>query len=135
MLQLRHQSFKDTSRNRTLSLQHEPTPMPQSSTFGLLTRDGDDVVPLRQQPRQRQLRSRAPLLGSQLLDPARQAQVGLEGLALEARRAGAAEVLLADLVRAGEAPGQEAAAQGRVRQGSDAQLTHGGDELALQEVA
>src|SRR5207302_3691634 len=75
--------------------------------------DRDDVLPAVQHPREGELPRGDALLLGQLTDAFGQQAVVLEVLAGEAR-AVAAEVALVELLWRGEAPGEEAASEGRV---------------------
>ena len=84
----------------------------------------DDVVTLREQPCERELRGRAALLLRDLPDLLDDVQVLLEVVALKARVV-ATEVACRQLLRLREATGEEAAAERAVRHEADAELFAG----------
>src|SRR6185312_3509630 len=96
--------------------------------------DRDDVLALRQHPGERQLRGRAALLLSHLLDFADERDVLLEILPLEARVI-AAEIVLGEVVRRLELAGEEPAAERRISDIADAQLAHRGKHFGLRVAA
>ena len=83
------------------------------------------------QPRQRQLPGRAPLLLRNCRKLIDQLQVLLEILALEARRH-ASEVVLLEIIRAADLAGDEAAAEGGVSDGGDAEFAASFEEGNLR---
>ena len=87
----------------------------------LRARDRDDVVALRQHPRERELRRGAAFLPRDLLHERHEVEVLLEVLALEARVV-AAVVVGREIVDRAELPGQEAAAERAVGDEADAEL-------------
>ena len=96
----------------------------------LRARDRDEVVALREHPREGQLRGRDALLLGDLRDLGGQLQVGVQVLAGEARAA-AAEVLLVELVGRLEAAREEAAPERRVGDEADPELAAGGQHPGL----
>src|SRR5581483_9677767 len=94
-------------------------------------RNGNDVVAAREHPRDRDLRRRCVLRLRDLLDALGELHVALEVLALEARVV-APEVVVVQLVRRGEATGEEAAAEWAVRDEPDAELAQRVEDVALE---
>src|SRR5207302_1399469 len=92
--------------------------------------DGHDVLSLREQPRERELRRSAALLRRDLAHPLHELQVPLEILTLEPRMVAPVVVRRQVLVPL-EAPGEEPAAERAVGDEPDPQLPHGGQDLLL----
>ncbi len=93
--------------------------------------DGHHVVALGRQPRQRHLARGATVGLCHLLHHLDQGQVVVEVPLVEAG-VGAPEVVVGQGVPVGEGAGQHPPAQGAERHEADAELTAGGDDLALQ---
>src|ERR671930_626479 len=93
----------------------------------LRARDGDKVVALGEDPRDRELGGRDALLCRDLLHLRRQREVRFQVFAGEAR-ASAAEVALVEFVGRAEAAGEKAAAERRVGDESDSELAAGGED-------
>src|SRR5439155_706714 len=92
--------------------------------------DGNDVLALRQHPRERDLRGGAALRGCELLDSLDQLEVLLEVLALEARVV-APEIAFLEVVGRADPPGEEAAAKRAVGDEADAELADRRQDLIL----
>src|SRR5438128_4891966 len=92
--------------------------------------DGHDVLSLREQPRERELRRSAALLRRDLAHPLHELQVPLEILPLEPRVVAPVVVRRQVLVPL-EAPGEEPTAERAVGDEPDPQLPHGGQDLLL----
>src|SRR5688500_17201397 len=88
----------------------------------LRSRDRNDVLALRQQPGERELRWRATLLAREVLDAAHQVEVLLEVLSLESG-IDAAIVVRRQVLERPEAAGEKPATQRTVRDESDAELS------------
>src|SRR3954447_12360399 len=93
-------------------------------------RDRHDVVTAREDPGDRDLARLHVVLLGDLLDGADEFHVLVEDLALEARVV-AAEVVVRQVVRAADGPGEESAPQRRVRDEADPQLTRGVEDAVL----
>src|SRR5579871_984869 len=84
-------------------------------------RNGDNIVPLRQHPGQRQLRRLAAFLQSNLFDPGDEFQILLEVLALETGIV-AAEIVLRQILELLELPGEKSSPQWTIGNETDPQL-------------
>ena len=93
-----------------------------------------DVLAARGDPGQRELPCGAALLGRELLDGLDEAEVGLERLLPEARRA-AAVVVGGQVLQRPDRAGEEAAAERAVRHQPDAELAQRGEHRALDVAA
>ena len=93
--------------------------------------DRGDVVALREQPGQRDLRRCGARLGGDGLDLVDDAQVALEVLAGEAR-VGLAPVVVGELLGRADLAGEEAVAERRVGNEADAQLAQQRQQLGLR---
>src|SRR3954447_14864663 len=90
----------------------------------------DDVVALREDPGDRQLRGRHAFRARDFFDAADQIEIAFEVLALEARRL-AAVVGWFEGVDPLEGAVEESASDGRVGDEADAQLAHGRQNVVL----
>src|SRR4051794_25930277 len=97
----------------------------------LRPRDRDDVIALRQHPRQRELAGGDALLLGELADLGCEQLVALEVLTREARVAAAEVALVELLLGVGEPAGQEPAPDRRVGDEADAELAQRGEDLRL----
>src|SRR5215210_5703850 len=97
-------------------------------------RDRHDILPLVQQPCQRELAGGHVFFVRYLFDPIDQLQVLLEVPALEARR-GAPEVALRQVLESLNLSGQEAASQGTISNKAYTQLAHRRQDLILHVAA
>src|SRR4028119_2455442 len=93
--------------------------------------DGDYVLALGEQPRERELPRRHALAFGDLAHPVGELHVLHEVLLSEAREAGAAGVLFWHVLDALEASGQEAAPKGRVGYETDTELAQGRQHFVL----
>src|SRR5438128_2648138 len=94
------------------------------------SRDRHHVVPLRQHPRERQLRRRASLLARDRLHAAHEIEILLEVLALKARIE-AAKIVGGKVFEALDLTGEEAAAKRAVRHEADAERAARRQDLVL----
>src|SRR5580658_2922704 len=92
------------------------------------TGDRHDVLTLRENPGQSQLRSLAALLPGKLFDPLHQMEIALEILALEAR-GHAAKVVRSQVVELLDLPGEKATPERAVRYEADSQRAAGGQDF------
>src|SRR5829696_3516975 len=93
--------------------------------------DGDDVVPLDEQPSEGQLSRGDPLAFGDLAHLVRQFQVLFEVLLREAWEAGTSGVVLGHILYAPPASGEEAPPERAVGDEPDAQFAHGRQDLVL----
>src|SRR5262249_49837580 len=100
----------------------------------LRARDRDDVVALREDPRERELRGPAALLRGELLHAADEVEVLLEVVALEARRHPPV-VVGREVLEALDLPGEEAASERAVRHEPDPELPARGEDAVFRIAA
>src|SRR5215218_4956609 len=93
--------------------------------------DGDDVIPLDEQPSEGQLSRGDPLAFGDLAHLVRQFQVLFEVLLREAWEAGTSGVVLGHILYAPPASGEEAPPERAVGDEPDAQFAHGRQDLVL----
>src|SRR6267378_3093143 len=90
----------------------------------------DDVVPLGEQPRERELAGGAPLLARERFDAPDEIEIRLEVLPLEARMV-LAPIVLGNVFQSLDLTREEAAAEWTIRDEADAELANGGQDLVL----
>ena len=93
-----------------------------------------DVLPLGEQPRERELAGCAPFLARERFDPPDEIEIPLEVLSLKARMV-LAPIALGDVLRTRDLAGEEPAAERTIRDEPDAELPYGGEDLVLDVAA
>src|SRR5205814_333117 len=97
-------------------------------------RDRHDVVPFRKEPGERQLARRTALRACERFDPSHEVEVLLKILALKPRMI-AAPIAVLDVFGTLDLAGEKAAAQWTIRDETDAELAHRGEDLLLHVAA